>query len=78
MISGQNNPNSILYYKGDNTAEYRFINALNALLEKDNSINILGSIAYYLYNIHIDGHEEYSDGSKRILRAEDLNIQICI
>lgn len=65
--------NSILYCNGGNTAVYRCINAINDLLEKNSGIDILGSIADYLYNIHIDGYEEYSDGSKRILKAEDLN-----
>lgn len=67
------NPDSIFYSKGGNTAIYRCINAVNDLLEKNNGIDILGSIADYFYNIHIDGYEEYSDGSKRILKAEYLN-----
>lgn len=56
-----------------NTIFFRCINAINDLLEKNSGIDILGSIADYLYNIHIDGYEKYSDGSKRILKAEDLN-----
>lgn len=60
-------------FECSNNVGFRCINAVNDLLEKNNGIDILGSIADYLYNIHIDGYEEYSDGSKRILKAEYLN-----
>lgn len=58
---------------GENIAIYRCLQAITALLEKNSGIDILGSIGDYLYNIHEDGYEEYEDGSRRILHAEDLN-----
>ncbi|TCL44457.1 helix-turn-helix domain-containing protein [Harryflintia acetispora] len=67
------NSDRSLYSNDGNTAIYRMMNALNALLEKDNGNDILGCIGDYLYNTHIDGYEEDSDGIRRILPAEELN-----
>ncbi len=69
----ETNYDSVTYRKIRNTAVYRCINAINDLLERDNGIDILSNIADYFYNTHIDGYEEYSDGRKRILKAENLN-----
>lgn len=61
------------FYSDESTATYRCINAINDLLEKNNGIDILCCIANYLYRTHNDGYEEYPNGSRRIINAEDLN-----